>query len=84
MVAKVVEDIHIRIGKLQDQLRKIQDTCSHPNIKVKFGGSTGNWCPDDDCHWMDVECVDCGWKKCFYDDQPEYNTFYRTRNVVEE
>lgn len=55
---------------------KIQQECPHPSETLfgRYMSSTGNWCSQDDCYWLDLDCELCG--KCWSvdSDKPGYTT----------
>lgn len=59
-----------KIAKLQDGIQKLQliikeirNKCPHKNVIEKFGGSTGNYDPSNDCFWKEVHCIDCDFRE---------------------
>lgn len=70
-----VERIKAMQERLTDELRAIQDACPHTNKQGKYGGNTGNWCPQDDCYWIDVTCLDCQKRYTVYDNEQGYKQF---------
>jgi hypothetical protein len=56
-----VQTLKSEIKELQAKIEKIQSECSHPESarKETRGSDTGNWCPQDNSYWIDVECGLC-------------------------
>jgi len=52
-------------ARINEQIKKIKDTCKHPNHSLVNKADTGNYCPQDDEYWSVCECEDCGasWKQ---------------------
>ncbi len=56
-----VDLLNAEIKKLEDQIRVIQEKCSHPEEAVdkKYRSNTGNYDPSADCYWIDFKCGLC-------------------------
>lgn len=56
-----VTDIQEEIKKLNNELKEIQEACSHPKPAVisKHDANTGNWSSADDSYWIDHHCTMC-------------------------
>lgn len=61
------------IYKLKNEISKLKSTCEHNRFIYDHGSNTGNYDPTCDCHWIDIECLDCGMKSSFYDDSDQYS-----------
>ena len=62
---KKVESVLKKIKKYNEQLRMLQSTCPHENVKACYDASTGNFDPSDDNYWLIVSCKDCEHQMCF-------------------
>ena len=40
--------------------KALQEDCPHPDASKKYCGDTGNWDRNDDSHWIEYKCPDCG------------------------
>ena len=65
---KSIRDKQVR---LSEELYELQTTCTHPNVTKKYGGSSGNYDPSNDCYWIDWRCPDCD--KAWTTDQSREN-----------
>ena len=56
-----VDEIRIEIQKLNDELKSIQEECSHPKacLTKEYGSDTGIWCRYDDSYWTNFHCNLC-------------------------
>ena len=52
--------IEKKLEAAHKELRALRKECQHENAKYKYGSNTGNWCPVDDCYWVEWNCPDCG------------------------
>lgn len=43
-----------------DKLVILQTICHHVDVEVKHKSDTGNYCKNDDRHWKENNCNDCG------------------------
>lgn len=71
-----VSDIKDAIKHLQDQIKTIQDNCSHDKVVYEYGSNTGNYDPSCDSYWVDIECLCCE-KRIHLDSEVE-PLYYRT------
>ena len=79
-------DIKIKIkalndakSKLGDEIKEIQDSCPHINLKYTRGGSSGNW-DREDSYWFNFKCNDCG-KKWTTEQSSDEGRFWEARGV---
>lgn len=77
-----MKTIKERIAKAQDRIikwhqyiRDIQMGCVHPDLIGKYNSNTGNWCPQDDSYWLDLNCPDCGKRWSVDSNNPEYRLY---------
>jgi uncharacterized membrane-anchored protein len=56
----IIEGLRVEIKKLSDQIKEIQDACSHPSACVSsvHKGDTGNW-DNKDTYWVEHHCALC-------------------------
>jgi len=56
-----IDEIHTKIKDLNEELKKIQNQCNHPEAARKSvgKGSTGNYDPSSDCYWKEHHCTLC-------------------------
>ena len=52
--------IEKKLTALHQELKQLQEECTHDNSTYKAGGNTGNWSASDDWYWYDWDCPDCG------------------------
>ena len=78
-VQRKLQTIINTMDKLSNQLAVLQETCAHPDVTKKYGGSTGNYDPSADSYWIDWHCPDCG--KRWTTDQDRDNTLKPGRIV---
>lgn len=62
-----VDRIHNAFTKLQKDLKRLQDECTHPNVEKEYKADTGNWDRGDDSYWINFDCPDC--RKRWMEDQ---------------
>jgi len=55
-----VSNLLERRKRIDNQIKKIRETCKHPDHTLINKGNTGNFCPGDDSYWSECECKDCG------------------------
>lgn len=79
-----MSDIQLKMQRLRkmqerlvDEVKSIQQTCTHDNKEGKYKSNTGNWCRDDDSYWIDAHCLDCDkiWMIDSKDNKEEYRNF---------
>ena len=46
------------IKKNTEELRALQESCTHPFKHAKYGSNTGNYLSKD-IYWIDYHCGDC-------------------------
>ena len=44
------------------KVKALEEVCPHSNVDVKLKGDSGNWCPAEDSYWVEVDCLDCGFR----------------------
>lgn len=64
-----------KIAKLQKDIEDIQQGCPHTVVEGEYKSNTGNWCPQDDCYWIQASCLDCGTR--FHVDSKDCEELYR-------
>lgn len=52
--------IDARLDHWAEILVRLQGECTHPNVKKKYRGSSGNYDPSADSYWIEFDCPDCG------------------------
>lgn len=52
--------IKSKIAKFSDELKELQNECTHVNLDKKYKGNTGNYDPGADGYWVEYLCHDCG------------------------
>lgn len=57
---------------LRKRIEEIKASCPHKRFVYKYGSNTGNYCPQDDVYWIDIECLDCGKRHTVYDRDEEF------------
>jgi len=55
------------IDKIYKKINILQERCNHKNTLRKPKSNTGNWDPNDDRYWWEIDCMDC--KKHWQEDQ---------------
>ena len=70
-----IQHLQGRIKDLQARIETNQALCTHELVEGKYGANTGNWCPDDDCYWIDAVCLDCD--KRFHAESKRDGDLYR-------
>ncbi len=61
-IAKIIAKRKTLLDKLKiysDEMKIIQDECTHPNAVKINKSNTGNYCPQDDHYWRECSCPDC-------------------------
>lgn len=56
-------------------IAEAQAECKHPDLEGEYGSNTGNWCEQDDCYWINLNCPTCGKRWQVDSDQPEYREY---------
>lgn len=59
-IAAARKRIQKRLFQAYEDLKALQAECKHPGATKEYGGSTGNYDPNNDCYWIDWDCQDCG------------------------
>lgn len=67
-----IEELNQELNKISDEITSRRSECTHSSIIYKYGANTGNYSSTDDCYWVDIKCLDCGYSKTHYDDSEEY------------
>lgn len=64
-------------GRLDKELKRIQEECSHDNKQGSYKSDTGNWSPDENTYWIRAECIDCSkvWNIDASKNKEEYQNF---------
>lgn len=64
-----ITEIKTQIANLTNELKQIQNECSHPVSCVTgvYEANTGNWCPQDDSYWITLHCSLCDKRWTVYD-----------------
>lgn len=57
----------VKLAKIQQAIRALQNECKHPNHTKVAKSNTGNYDPSADCYWYECRCPDCG--KYWHEDQ---------------
>lgn len=79
-----MSDVQLRVKRIRgmqrrliDEIKAIQDACTHENKTGIYEGDTGNFCKQDDRYWIDVHCQDCDkvWTIDSVADEKEYINF---------
>lgn len=57
----MIESLRDDITKIERQIERIQEGCSHPPdcVTKEHHGSTGNYDPTQDCYWTTFSCSLC-------------------------
>lgn len=50
----------------QALMEALKEECPHLEYIATYDGDTGNWCRDDDCYWVVLECQHCGKRHTAY------------------
>jgi sRNA-binding carbon storage regulator CsrA len=58
-ISAEIEKIKKRILKDTKKIEKLQNECLHPNVNVKYHGSTGNYDPHNDGYTPEYHCPIC-------------------------
>lgn len=58
--------------KLTAEERKLQKACTHPAASLRYRSDTGNWCPEGDSYWLEIDCPDCGFFESIDSTDPRY------------
>lgn len=79
--------LEAQIGEIRERanelIKQAQEHCKHPNLEGKAGSNTGNWCPQDDCYWLDLHCPDCRMRLHIAGDDPLYRIYSPYGNAPE-
>ena len=46
--------------RIADKICKLRDECPHDSVIAKYRGDSGNYDPNDNTYWVEVNCDDCG------------------------
>ena len=58
-VSKKIDSLNLKIALLYDQIRRIQDSCPHPNASKKPISNSGDWDYATTKYWYECRCPDC-------------------------
>jgi hypothetical protein len=47
-----------KIVKINADLIQLQDNCTHPKLRYRYNGSSGNW-DNDSFYWIECFCPSC-------------------------
>lgn len=69
--------------KVVEQIKELQSQCTHENFTGVYECDTGNWCPDDDSHWINLICLDCDLKRfvSYETNETEYRRLSMTGKI---
>lgn len=71
-----VSELKQHIKALQDEIRSIQEECSHDKVVYKYKSDTGNYDPSCDSYWIEIDCLCCN-KHIHIDSETEPH-YYRS------
>lgn len=61
-IRKKVNEAFANIKIWQDKITALQQSCSHEDCDITYGGNTGNYDPSADCYWKTYTCNICSKK----------------------
>ena len=72
--SKRIEKLWLKITECKLKIKQLQEECEHPvkYVVKQHGNDTGNFCPSDDSHWLDLKCTLCSkeWRVYSEDKSP--------------
>lgn len=79
-----VDEIKEAIKRLSNELKEIQDECSHPEACLikEAHSNTGNYDPSCDRYWYTFHCTLCD--KIWSEDQEEWNSQRALKNLPQK
>lgn len=83
-VAERIAKATRKLAKWHQVIRDAQNECEHPGLTGEYGSNTGNWCSQDDCYWLDLDCPVCGKRWSIDSNDPEYRLYGMGRDPAHQ